>query len=295
MIDDLRHTFRPLFEKDLARLDYYERFVPLDHYYSPMVASHKLGRTKYEKLKTSKVLDIDLRDEDQLVFLNKMIERTKTIPWKDQPSPNLKYHFMNDAFSYHDAITYLNILLEYKSKRVIEIGSGFSSCALYDVDQMYFSGKVDKTFIEPYPGLLKKLLSQELNFCKVIERRVEDLDGALFENLDQNDILFVDSTHISKYDSDINFIMFEILPRLKKGVLIHFHDVFTNFEYPYSWLNEGRCWNESYIIRAFLMNNPAYKIIYFNDYMSTKYQEIYKSDFPLALRNRGGSLWLQKL
>ncbi len=65
----------------------------------------------------------------------------------------------------------------------------------------------------------------------------------------------------------LNYFLFEILPRLKKGVYIHFHDNFYPFEYPYEWIKkEGWIWNELYMLRAFLMNNPF-----------------------------GGSLWIEKL
>lgn len=295
IIKKLRKILKPLFRKDLNRLAYHERFVPLDHFYSPMVVFDEASRAKYEKLKNSKILDINLRDDAQLTFLNKMIGNIQQVPWQDDRIANLKYHFVNRAYSYHDAITYLNILLEYKPMKVIEIGSGYSSCVLYDVDRLHFSGKIEKTFIEPYPKLLKQLLSEEIDTCQLIPKKLEDLDVSIFESLEENDILFVDSTHVSKYASDLNFIMFEILPRLKKGVVIHFHDIFTNFEYPFEWLNDGRCWNENYILRAFLMNNTTYEVLYFNNYMGTKYQEIYKKDFPLAFKNIGGSIWLKKV
>jgi hypothetical protein len=105
--------------------------------------------------------------------------------------------------------------------------------------------------------------------------------------------LFVDSTHVSKTGSDLNCILFDILPSLSSGVIIHFHDVFNNFEYPKEWVFGGRNWNEDYLIRAFLMNNSNYEILFFNDYMHHKYATAF-TNLPLTYKNFGGSLWLRK-
>jgi hypothetical protein len=82
----------------------------------------------------------------------------------------------------------------------------------------------------------------------------------IFCGLEENDILFIDSTHVTKINSDVNKIIFEILPKLQKGVLIHFHDIFWPFEYPQTWIREGMFWNEAYILRAFLEYNNSFEI-----------------------------------
>lgn len=115
---------------------------------------------------------------------------------------------------------------------------------------------------------------------------------SVFEKLEENDILFIDSSHVSKMDSDVNFLFFEILPRLKSGVYIHFHDVFYPFIYPKEWIYEGRAYNEMYILRAFLMNNAQYKIQLFGHML--EYQCMDK--IPKHLKGCGsGSLWIKKI
>jgi hypothetical protein len=84
--------------------------------------------------------------------------------------------------------------------------------------------------------------------------------ASIISNLNENDILFIDSTHVSKFNSDVNCIIHNILPALSKGVYIHFHDVMYPFEYPKNWLIEGRAWNEQYILRAFLEFNTNFKL-----------------------------------
>jgi hypothetical protein len=78
-------------------------------------------------------------------------------------------------------------------------------------------------------------------------------------------------------------------------VIIHFHDIFWPFEHPLEWLEEGRAWNEAYFLKAFLMNNKNYEILYFNDYMGQMHHDLVKQYMPLALKNAGCGIWLKKL
>jgi hypothetical protein len=121
------------------------------------------------------------------------------------------------------------------------------------------------------------------------------VDASIFKALGQNDILFVDSTHVSKTGSDVNRILFEILPSLNRGVIIHFHDIFYPFEYPKEWVLDwaGFGWNEIYILRAFLTNNPNYTILLFNTFLEHFHKEWFLQHMPLCLRNTGGSLWIK--
>ena len=129
---------------------------------------------------------------------------------------------------------------------------------------------------------------------KVIEKAVQEVELELFQTLDAGDILFVDSSHVVKIGSDVAHIIFEILPRLKPGVIVHFHDVFYSFEYPKEWVKEGRAWNEDYFLRAFLQYNSVFQILYFNSFMGQFYQNELERKMPLCLRNTGGSLWMKK-
>ena len=107
-------------------------------------------------------------------------------------------------------------------------------------------------------------------------------------------ILFIDSTHVSKIGSDVNSLLFDILPKLNRGVYVHFHDVFYPFEYPQEWVYQGLAWNEAYILRAFLQHNDAFKIVFFNTYLELFYREKFENSMPLCLKNPGGSIWLTK-
>jgi hypothetical protein len=182
-----------------------------------------------------------------------------------------------------------------RPKQIIEVGSGYSSCLMLDTNELFFEKAIKTTFIEPYPELLYTLIQEnDKKSIKVFPNRLQDVAIEEFSCLNKNDILFIDSTHVSKVNSDVNYIFFEILPALKSGVFIHFHDIFYPFEYPKSWVLEGRAWNEDYMLRAFLEYNNAFKVVFFNTFLEYFHEDFFREHMPLCLKNRGGSLWIQK-
>ena len=160
---------------------------------------------------------------------------------------------------------------------------------------VFFDAAIDFTFVEPYPELLISLMNaNERKRYKILPSTLQDVDFDSFEALQENDILFIDSTHVSKLDSDVNKIFFDILPALNKGVVIHIHDIFWPFEYPDTWLNEGRAWNEMYMLRAFLEYNDSFEILFFPPYMCTKHKDWVGQNMPLYHNNCGDNIWLRK-
>jgi hypothetical protein len=181
-------------------------------------------------------------------------------------------------------------------KKIIEVGSGYSSCLILDTNKLYFNNEIQCTFIEPYPQLLLSLINvkEKVNF-EIIQKNLQDIELGKFMELSAGDILFIDSTHVSKVNSDVNYIFSKILPSLKGCVFIHFHDIYYPFEYPKEWFYEGRAWNEAYVLRAFLQYNNAFKIIFFNSLMGHFYKNKFDDEMPLCVKNFGGSIWLKKL
>ena len=93
------------------------------------------------------------------------------------------------------------------------------------------------TFIDPYPDLIISLIKEnDKDNIKIIPSRLQDFDLREIETLESRDILFIDSTHVSKVNSDVNHIFFNIIPHLSPGVYIHIHDIFYPFEYPKDWI-----------------------------------------------------------
>ena len=217
----------------------------------------------------------------------------KELPFKTEKQDGFRYCYQNNYYSYLDAITLFCMMRKYKPKQIIEVGSGWSSALMLDTNEKFFDNKMTLNFIEPYTDRLLSLI-REKEKCNIIQDRLQNVKMDFFQKLEKNDILFIDSTHVSKIDSDVNYILFEIMPSLKQGVLVHFHDIHYPFEYPKEAIYEGFAWNEIYMIRAFLQYNNEFKIKYWNNYLAKNYSNEIFSKLPLCENNIGGSLWIEK-
>lgn len=281
--------------KEYSQRQTAHEFVPGGHFYSAVPSTN--DRNEYLAKQISlpeKINGIDIKKESQISLLSTLKPLIQNCPFPENKHNDFRYYFKNPAYSYTDALILQSILQHFEPKRVIEVGSGFSSSAMLDINDIYLNKSVDFTFIEPYPELLNSLMGANKNKHRILASRVQDICLSEFEMLEENDILFIDSTHVSKLNSDVNFEIFEILPKLNNGVIIHFHDILWPFDYPKGWVEEGRAWNEAYLLRAFLSFNPNFEILYFADYMRHFHNEWIEEHIPIFLKNSGGNLWLRK-
>jgi len=125
-------------------------------------------------------------------------------------------------------------------------------------------------------------------------RRSSTSNAGSAKTSEANDVLFIDSSHVGKAGSDVNCLLFDILPSLRSGVHVHFHDVLHPFEYPLDWFEAGRAFNEAYLVRAFLSFNEAFRIVLFNTFLEHFHECRFAERMPLCLRNTGGSLWVAR-
>jgi predicted O-methyltransferase YrrM len=215
--------------------------------------------------------------------------------WPESPKSGRRFYLHNKFFEIADPIILYALLRRFRPKGIIEVGSGFPSALMLDTNDRFFDGTIDLTFIEPYPERLRSLLTDhDKRRIELLETVVQSVHTEAFASLQPNDILFIDSSHVAKIGSDVNYLVFEILPRLKPGVVVHVHDIMWPFEYPKEWLMEGRAWNEAYVVRAFLQFNEAFDIVLFNSYAGHCFRGLLEELMPRFLENTGGSLWLQK-
>jgi hypothetical protein len=266
------------------------------HFYSPYADLENIR--KHEKRifsrKKREFAGINLNESLQVENFHKLAQFYKDIPFKDSPQPGLRYYYDNFAYSYTDGIVLHSMIRLLKPKRIIEIGSGFSSCVTLDTNELFFNNKIDVSFVEPYPELLLSLVKSD-DKLNLNSKNLEDIDLEYFKKLKDGDILFIDSTHVSKVNSDVNYIFFELLPSLNKGVVIHFHDIFYPFEYPKEWIYEGRAWTEDYLLRAFLEFNDYFEITYWASFIHEFYSDLVRQKMPLSLKNKGGNFWMKKV
>jgi len=272
--------------------------VPAGHFYSPIIAIEEAKRDAARIFKEpgSTVPGVNLNETAQLALLEEFYKLYPSIDFPKIKSPSHRYFYENPAYSYSDAIMLQCMMRTFRPKRIIEVGSGYSSCAMLDTRDRYFDGRIDITFIEPFPKLLRSLLRPaDMDSVSIIPVRLQDVPLENFVALEAGDFLFVDSTHVSKTGSDVNYLFFDVLPLLSSGVHIHIHDIFYPLEYPKEWVLGGRCWNEAYIFRAFMQFNDQFTITIMNTYLEYFHEARFEANMPLCLENRGGSIWLKRL
>ncbi len=215
--------------------------------------------------------------------------------YTEERSKDRRYYYENEFYSYGDALIFRSMLKHFRPRRLVEIGSGFSSAVALDTRDTVGVPQ-EMVFVEPYPERLRSLLRQgDEAHARVVVSRIQDVDLSIFDELQPGDFLFVDSSHVVKTGSDLHHILFEVIPRLPPGVILHFHDVFWPFEYPAAWaVDQLRGWNEVYVLRALLTDNPELEILFFNDYYAKLHVRSVVAAAPIVARNPGGGLWVRK-
>lgn len=271
---------------------------PNGHFYSPVVNPDEVQRDAQGIWPASpRVLGIDFNDDAHRHILDVQFPlyiKEFDYPEEGPPDSRLEhFYFKNSQFSWLDAPTLFVLLRMWRPKRIIEVGSGYSSLLMVDVNRRFLGSSAVLTCIESYPrDFLSRLDGTHID---LLQRRVQDVDPALFESLEAGDILFIDSSHVAKTGSDVNFLYFEILPRLAAGVHVHIHDIFLPQDYPRDWvIKENRSWNEQYVLRALLMDSKRYRVEFGSNYAFCRFPE----RVAAALRGfsgspyGGGSFWI---
>lgn len=258
---------------------------PFEHYESPYLSKKELDEYKEE---TEVPNGIDLNVGQQRCMLDAIRDNYWDLK-QESLEKGKRYTTSNGFYNWEDALVLSSFILRYKPMQIIEIGSGYSTFRMIDINESRFDWNVHISCIEPYPQrLYSRLRGDEKNFS-VEEKFVQEVPLDFFERLKEGDILFIDSSHIIKSGGDLPYEYFEILPKLNPGVIIHIHDIFYPFTYPKNWLSIGCCYNEAYLLRALLTNNSNYEILYFNNYMHNELIETIGEDFI-----SGGSIWIRK-
>jgi hypothetical protein len=273
------------------------RYAPPGHYYSciPDMTQVMARADVLFRRDVKACPGVDLRERDQIQLLERMAGYYDELPFREDRAGAGRYYYPNGFFGIGDAIVLYALFRHFRPKRVIEIGSGFSSAAMLDTSERFLGGSVEFTFIEPHADRLLELLRPEDRSTQTIIRRpVQEVPLAVFQALERGDVLFIDSSHVLKIGSDVQHIIFSILPAINPGVLIHFHDIHWPFEYRRETVLKGKTWNEAYAVRAFLQFNHDFEILYFSPFMTEFHADLVGAALPLALRDPGVSLWIRR-
>ena len=270
---------------------------PPGHYYSPIPDVAELLNDANRIFEKKIPEAINLNEAAQLQLFEELLPFYNDFPYNKTSNVEYRFHLPKAFFTFTDALTLYGIIRKFKPQRIIEIGSGYSSALLLDVNQFYFNSSQHLTFIDPDFSRLRKFMRpSDEEKTVLINKRVQEVDPEIFGALVENDLLFIDSSHVSKVGSELNYLIFEILPKLNKGVIIHFHDIYYPFEYPKELvLKDKLAWNEAYLVKAFLMYNTSFKICYFNNFIYENHRALVKEKMPECLIDEGASLYIVKI
>jgi hypothetical protein len=264
---------------------------------TPVGYSFPIPDTRYMTediwLKGSTLSGINMNEEVQLDYLTAIFPRFRAeydgIP--HAPGDKREFHFNNGLFDGMDALVLYCMVRHFRPNTIIEVGSGYSSRLSAQAIRKNGEGKL--VCIEPYPDPLLNEGFPELSVH--LKKRVEQLDPTIFQKLEANDILFIDSSHVIKIGGDVNFLFLDIIPNLKPGVIIHVHDIFFPNEYPREWvLDRLNFWSEQYLLQAFLSFNNEFEILFSNSYLATKHKKQMMETFPKSPWCGGSSFWFRR-
>jgi hypothetical protein len=272
----------PLLRKTLI---YVGVFPIRDHYYEPLFnpkhLKHSLDLERF-------LPGISWNIDDQISLL-------KRFNYENDILSIDNFDVNNGSFGPGDIEIWYSIIRYFKPSRIIEIGSGYST--IVATNAIIDNKKDDKNYvcdhlcIEPY-----EMEWLESFGVKVLRQVVEDVDLSIFKELNNGDILFIDSSHIIRPQGDVLREFLQILPLLNKGVIVHIHDIFTPRDYSKNAiLNHVSFWNEQYLLEAFLSQNDQWEIITMVNHLKHSNYEILKNACPyLENINEPGSFYIRK-
>jgi len=277
IIKKFKYTVFIFFEK------YLRIHLTAVHYYSPIP---EINILKIKDFENHKISALDL-DKDNHLSLILELSHFKN-----------EYNLItNPGLSTVDSTILYCLVRKNKPKKIVEIGSGHSTkIILLAMEKNLKDGfPCSLIAIEPFPKNFLKQINNS-NF-KLIVKKIQDVNQS---EITDTEMLFIDSSHVSKFNSDVNTEIFEIIPKLEIGTLIHWHDIMIPGDYPENWLRyENKFWNESYLIHAFMLYNESFKIVWASRYMQMFNLNIIKDHYDNIdfnnLDEQLSSFWIKRV
>ena len=297
------HVIAPLLRRLAHDPKYFELWqshgfhVASVHYYQPIPDTRVLPLSLWNRV--SDLPGVDIREEQQKQLLSEIVGRFKdeytAIP-EGASTQEFHYYLGNVAFEAVDAEMLFGLIRLLKPRRLYEIGSGFSTLLTADALRRNRVDGYSCRFIAIDPDASAELEAKLPRDVALWRVPVQEVSLDEFESLCENDILFIDSSHVCKIGSDVQFLFLEVLPRLRPGVVVHIHDIFMPVEYPKQWvLDEHRFWNEQYLLQMFLSFNTTFEVLWAGQWMHIKYPDLLMKAFPSYKAGvSAGSFWFRR-
>lgn len=276
-----------------------DALFPAGHFYSPIVDTADVAQRREAIWPENPSIPwIDFNDAHHRKVLGAWLPEMLpefTYPREGPEDDELEgFYIDNSQFSHLDCRILFTLLRSWKPRHMIEVGGGYSTLLTANVNERFFGSKMHFTCIEPYPRSF--IETQAGGLTELLKERVENVPLARFEALEAGDVLFIDSSHVCKTGSDVNYLYFEVIPRLPPGVRVHVHDVFLPAEYPQEWVIEhNRSWNEQYLVRAMLSHSARYRVLFGSMYAALNFGPLIQQALalPEGTTMGGGSFWFE--
>lgn len=270
------------------------------HFYEPLPDTRALKDRLWSA--HSSLAGVRIREEAQLGLLQELVgkfkEEYEAFPRERTGVPH-QYYVHNTTFEAVDGEVLYCMIRRFKPERIFEIGSGNST---YLSAQAVLKNKRESgcecelIAFEPYPN---EVLARGFpGLSRVIPVQAQDIPLSEFSRLKENDILFIDSSHVLKIGSDVQYEYLEVIPRLNRGVLVHLHDIFLPAEYRREWIFKNyKFWNEQYLLQAFLAFNDGFEVLWAGSYMHLKHPDKLRAAFSSYEGDRTwpGSFWMRRV
>lgn len=260
-------------------------------YDSPIPTRFDLDRERVKKRRNLAGFQLD--DRRFLSLLAQLVPFAAEIrQFPLQPSAGAEFWFRNGGYEDLDATSLYCMVRKFKPRRIIEAGCGHSSrlISLACRKNQAEGYPAVCTFIEPYPS---DRIPMNTLAGQLLVKKIEDVPLETFQNLQAGDILFIDTSHVIKMQSDCCYEYLQIIPSLTAGVLLHVHDIYTPYDYPEDLITKNQfAFNEQYALECLLTHNPRMEVLLPVFYLWTDYATQAGELFPPP-SGRPGAIWLQ--
>jgi predicted O-methyltransferase YrrM len=263
------------------------------HYYEPFIDPATL---RFSLDRERPLPGIDWNLAGQLAGLESLVYAHELADLQAPRTGALQFRLNNGSFESGDAEFLYQLIRARRPARIVEIGSGNSTLiarrAILQNRNDAPDYRCEHICIEPFeaPWL-------EQTGVTTLRKRVEEVALDVFQALGENDLLFIDSSHVIRPQGDVLAEYLQILPSLRRGVIVHIHDIFSPRDYPKEWLDDGLwLWNEQYLVEAFLTQSSHWQVLAALNLLRHRHFDALRKVCPYLTADREpGSLYIQKI
>jgi predicted O-methyltransferase YrrM len=230
-------------------------------YYSPIPVLSELPADVWDRRSALRGIHFDLDEQLAWIEANLGEAMREFAPPEQSAGRPGEYALANTSYGRVGADVLHGVVRGLKPRRIVELGSGHSTLIMAAAAERNRAEgvKTELRTFDPFPSVARAGLP---GLTALEPIRAQDVPLDVFRSLEAGDMLFVDTTHTVKLDSDVNRIVLDVLPELAPGVIVHVHDIFLPYEYPREWPEDsGFHWAEQYLLQAFLACNRDFEVL----------------------------------